>query len=102
MPQPIDPRRDGYVAIEDYTPGGTGISRLRNAFSQSRERCVRVAFVGDSYIEGDIFTQDVRSQLQDIYGGAGVGYVNMYSEFPGFRRSVRQSGSGWNVRVAGR
>ena len=26
----------------------------------------------------------------------------MYSEFPGFRRSVRQSGSGWNVRVAGR
>ncbi|MEZ3465224.1 GDSL-type esterase/lipase family protein [Muribaculum intestinale] len=102
MPQPIDPRRDGYVAIEDYTPGGTGISRLRDAFSQSRERCVRVAFVGDSYIEGDIFTQDVRSQLQDIYGGAGVGYVNMYSEFPGFRRSVRQSGSGWNVRVAGR
>ena len=73
MPQPIDPRRDGYVAIEDYTPGGTGISRLRDAFSQSRERCVRVAFVGDSYIEGDIFTQDVRSQLQDIYGGAGVG-----------------------------
>lgn len=102
LPQPIDPRRDGYVAIEDYTPDGAGISRLRNAFSRSRERCVRVAFVGDSYIEGDIFTQDVRSQLQDSYGGSGVGYVNMYSEFPGFRRSVRQSGSGWNVHVAGR
>ncbi|WP_295730838.1 GDSL-type esterase/lipase family protein [uncultured Muribaculum sp.] len=101
IPAPIDPMRDGYVAIEDYTAGGSGMVRLRAAFSQSRSRCVRLAFVGDSYIEGDIFTQDVRSLLQTSFGGSGVGYVNMYSEFPGFRRSVRQSGGGWSVSVAG-
>ena len=101
VPEPIDPRRDGYVMIEDYSADGSGIRRLRDAFARSRERCVRLAFVGDSYIEGDIFTQDVRALLQDSYGGSGVGYVNMYSEFPGFRRSVRQSGSGWSVSVAG-
>lgn len=101
VPEPIDPKREGYVAIEDYTSDGSGMARLRTAFSQSRNRCVRLAFVGDSYIEGDIFTQDVRSLLQTNFGGSGVGYVNMYSEFPGFRRSVRQSGGGWSVSVAG-
>ena len=39
----------------------------------------------------------MREKLQDQYGGCGVGYVNMYSEFPGFRRSITQSGSGWEV-----
>lgn len=101
VPEPVDPHRDGYVMIEDYSSDGSGIRRLRDAFACSRERCVRLAFVGDSYIEGDIFTQDVRALLQESYGGSGVGYVNMYSEFPGFRRSVRQSGSGWSVSVAG-
>ena len=100
IPPPVDPRRDGYVAIEDYS-GNEFLSKLRSAFAASRQRNVMIAFVGDSYIEGDIFTQDVRALLQDTYGGSGVGYVNMYSEFPGFRRSVRQSGSGWNVKVAG-
>jgi hypothetical protein len=102
LPPAIDPHRDGYIVIEDYTPGGNGIARLRAAFSHAGERCVRLAFVGDSYIEGDIFTQDVRAQLQEAYGGSGVGYINMYSEFPCFRRSVVQSGSGWNVSVAGK
>ena len=56
MPQPIDPRRDGYVAIEDYTPGGTGISRLRDAF---RKVVSAVCGLPSSVIlyRGDIFTQ---------------------------------------------
>lgn len=91
----IQPSRQGNdVVIEDYTPGGYGLVNLRNAIAAGR--VAHIAMVGDSYIEGDIFAQDLRDLMQQNYGGHGVGYVNMYSEFPGFRRSIRQSGgSGW-------
>ena len=62
---------------------------------------VRIAVVGDSYIEGDIFTQDLREKLQSRFGGSGVGYVSMHTDFPGFRRSVHQGGSGWNAHKHG-
>ena len=60
----------------------------------------RLSVVGDSYIEGDIFTQDLREKLQTAYGGEGVGYVSMHTDFPGFRRSVRQGGKGWKTHMA--
>ncbi|MGN0223103.1 MAG: GDSL-type esterase/lipase family protein [Muribaculaceae bacterium] len=92
------PRSGEVVLIEDYTFDGSGLRRLRAALSQAATRNVRIAVIGDSYIEGDIFTQDVRAALQSQYGGSGVGYMPAYCEFAGFRRSVRQSGSGWHER----
>lgn len=92
------PRRDEVVLIEDYTPDHSGLSRLKNALYAAQSRNVRIAVIGDSYIEGDIFTQNVREALQSQYGGCGVGYMPAYCEFAGFRRSVRQSGSGWHER----
>lgn len=91
------PRQGDIVIIEDYTVNGSALQNLRNAIENRSTlgRPVRIAFLGDSYIEGDIFTQHVREQLQDQYGGAGVGFVNMHSDFPGFRRSVRQNSKGW-------
>ena len=96
-PVPIDPHDGEIIVMEDYSPDGNGLKRFKSALAQAGNRVVRIAILGDSYIEGDIFTQDVREKLQDQYGGCGVGYVNMYSEFPGFRRSITQSGSGWEV-----
>lgn len=96
-PLPADfkaPEKDGVVLIEDYS-GGPQMNFLKTALRENKDRRVRIAVVGDSYIEGDIFTQDVRSLLQDTYGGSGVGYMAAFSEFPGFRQSVAQSGSGW-------
>lgn len=81
------------VVIEDYTESGEGLKNLRKSLHSGK--LSRIAVVGDSYIEGDIFTQDLRQMLQSYYGGAGVGYVNMHSEFPGFRKSIIQGGSGW-------
>lgn len=86
---------DGSVLIEDYSHDKSALRRFANALAQSHSRPVRIAVIGDSYIEGDIFTQDIRSLLQDKYGGSGVGYMAAFSNFPGFRRSVAQSGSGW-------
>lgn len=91
---PVKPSRVGeLVKVEDYTTLGVGFAHLKSALSSGR--LSRIAVVGDSYIEGDIFTQDLRELFQSKYGGEGVGYVNMHTDFPGFRRSVRQSGSGW-------
>lgn len=89
----------GVLPIEDYTVGESGLGRFKESIA--RGQLTRIAILGDSYIEGDIFSQDVRALLQQQYGGSGVGYVNMYSEFPGFRRSVNQSGSGWTAHLAG-
>ncbi len=106
LSQPIDtiiappkPSRNGdLVMIEDYTTDGVGLIQFRHAIESGS--LARVAVVGDSYIEGDIFTQDLREKLQTAYGGSGVGYMSMHSDFPGFRRSVRQGGKGWKTVMA--
>ncbi|MBD5354684.1 MAG: hypothetical protein HDR85_07255 [Bacteroides sp.] len=96
---PVKPSRVGeLVRIEDYTTLGVGLTHLKHAISSGT--LARIAVVGDSYIEGDIFTQDLRELFQDTYGGQGVGFVNMHTDFPGFRRSVKQSGSGWKTYTA--
>ncbi len=90
------PKIDGHVVVETYT-GRQPLERFRQALAQAGERVVRIGVLGDSFIEGDIFTQNLRAMLQQQYGGAGVGYVCMQSAMPGFRQSVRQSGRGWEV-----
>ncbi len=88
------------VIIEDYTTGEVGLYHLKRALADGR--LGRITVVGDSYIEGDIFTQDLREMLQTKFGGKGVGFVNMHSDFPGFRRSVKQGGQGWKEFAAGK
>ncbi|MCM1075874.1 MAG: hypothetical protein NC411_00765 [Bacteroides sp.] len=96
---PVKPSRVGeLVKVEDYTTIGVGFTNLKHSLESGS--IARIAVVGDSYIEGDIFTQDLRELFQEAYGGEGVGYVNMHSDFPGFRRSVKQSGSGWKTYTA--
>lgn len=48
----------------------------------------RIAYYGDSSIEGDLITQTVRDSLQRKFGGSGVGFVPIASHLKGFRRSV--------------
>lgn len=86
---------DGMVIIEDYTVGEVGLKNLKSALAQVDNRPVRIAVIGDSYIEGDILTMNIREALQNKYGGAGVGYMPVSSELTGFRTTVRQTCSGW-------
>jgi lysophospholipase L1-like esterase len=52
---------------------------------------VRIAYFGDSMIEGDLITGDLRNSLQTEFGGAGVGYVPINSITADFRGTIRQS-----------
>lgn len=99
---PIDsiPRKAGdIILIEDYAPQGDGLSHFKETIRQgaSLGRPVRIAFLGDSFIEADIFTQNIREALQSLYGGCGVGYMGLHSDFPGFRRSIAQKDNGWRT-----
>ncbi len=88
-------RIDGEMVIEDYTPYQVGLAATRAALARRATEPVRIAVIGDSYIEGDIFTQDIRRLLQEQYGGRGVGYVPAHSMVAGFRRTVSISDHGW-------
>lgn len=95
----VQPSRQGeQMVLEDYTETGQGLKKMRESLAAGG--VTRIAVIGDSYIEGDIFTQDLREMLQTEFGGTGVGYVNMHTDFPGFRRSVKQGGKGWKEFAA--
>lgn len=91
----INNRIDGNIIIEDYTTSNLGPRNLKNALASGRS--ARIAVIGDSYIEGDILTADIRRLLQDTYGGSGVGYMPASSNLTGFRQTVRQTCSGWTA-----
>jgi hypothetical protein len=51
---------------------------------------VRIAYFGDSIVEGDLITQDLRSSFQKAFGGSGTGYLPIASEVAHFRVTVGQ------------
>ncbi|MDR1644414.1 MAG: hypothetical protein LBS05_01115 [Tannerellaceae bacterium] len=83
--------------IEDYSPGHVGLRRFFAALRQSRTRPVRIAFMGDSFIEGDILVADFRSAMQQQFGGHGVGFVPLASTSPQYRPTVNQQTDGWKT-----
>ncbi|MCD8072738.1 MAG: hypothetical protein LUE10_06160 [Alistipes sp.] len=94
---------DNVTPIEDYSPDGE-IHRFCNLMeSESSRRNVRIAFLGDSFIEGDIITADVREQLQGLYGGQGVGFVAISSVTAEYRPTVKHTFRGWkDYQLAGK
>ena len=76
--------------LMDYSEGQSALRRLRAALREGHSRAVRIAFVGDSFIEGDILVDPFRKALQQTYGGGGVGYVPITSPVARFRQSIQQ------------
>ena len=76
--------------LMDYSEGQSALRHLRAALREGHSRAVRIAFVGDSFIEGDILVDPFRKALQQTYGGGGVGYVPLTSPVARFRQSIQQ------------
>ncbi len=93
----VKPRQHIAGSMEDYSENGDGLALFKRALAQRDVRPVRIAIIGDSYIEGDIFSMSIREKLQAKYGGRGVGYVTPHSETSAFRTSIRQSDKGWKA-----
>ncbi|MEG1562780.1 MAG: SGNH/GDSL hydrolase family protein [Bacteroides sp.] len=98
-PQFVDTCRTGMTCIEDYSDSTCrGLSSFYEALNriESEDRLVRIAVFGDSFIEADIFTADLRELLQRKFGGCGVGFVNVTTMTSGYRPTVRHKYAGWN------
>lgn len=95
----VDTCKAGMTCIEDYSDSTMrGMKHFYEALSQVKtmKRPVRIAYFGDSFIEADIFTADLREMLQNEFGGCGVGYVPVTSSISGYRPTVRHSFGGWS------
>lgn len=64
---------------------------------KKKKHKVRIAYFGDSMIEGDLISQDLRSNMQDSFGGYGVGLVPITSIVAGFRKTITHSFDGWKT-----
>lgn len=94
----VDTCRAGMTCIEDYSDSTLrGMTSFYRALDELavQPRPVRIAYFGDSFIEADILTADLREMLQKRYGGCGVGFVTITSMTSGFRPTVRHSFGGW-------
>ena len=85
------------VAIEQFAPADSGRLRAFYDTLPYARRPVRIAVLGDSFIEGDIVTADVRERMQDLYGGCGVGFVPFSSPIALYRATVRHTFDGWKT-----
>ncbi|MDR2469283.1 MAG: hypothetical protein LBD27_02230 [Tannerella sp.] len=87
------------VAVEDFSVGRKGLAHFFAALDSVdlMKRPVRVAFLGDSFIEGDILVADFRAKMQARFGGRGVGFVPVASEVEQYRPTVYQRSKGWQT-----
>ena len=92
----ILPADELIVPIEEFY-SGSGNSPMSELYEKllAGKSSVRVAFMGDSFVEGDILTADLRELMQDSFHGLGVGYAPVASPFTGFRQTIKTQSKGW-------
>jgi len=92
--QQIVLRNQDPATIIEFSKDSTGgLSCFFEALRKTKKnkRKIRVAYFGDSMIEGDLITQDLRRLLQEQFGGEGVGFVPITSIVAGFRQTIIHS-----------
>lgn len=114
IPKPIPPKRvaqasssttqkpkvkkphPGVTEIDDYGTAAPEMNHFYAALKNRKHlnRPVRIAYYGDSFIEGDILTCDLREMLQQKFGGVGPGWVDCGNTFIRNRRTISQQFSG--------
>lgn len=92
---PVNPCPIGFTCLEDFSPEKNALRFFFKALRNTNLTPVRIAFFGDSFIEGDILCASFRDTLQGLYGGHGVGYVPITSEAPQFRTTIQHEFENW-------
>lgn len=95
---PPAPVQEGsIVPIRDYSPDGAMLHGFSGKLASvgNMRRPLRIGFMGDSFIEGDLLTSDFRELMQNRYGGGGVGFVPITSQVAGFRQTVGHKFGKW-------
>lgn len=94
-PQPAPQKKTGErvpaipkVTVDSTTDSRVFLQRFYASLAEAGERKIRVLHYGDSQIEEDRLTQQIRESLQSRYGGAGVGLMPLAQTIPSL--TVRQ------------
>jgi len=80
---PAAPTEPNLPGLENF------VAALRQTKATGRQ--TRIAYFGDSMIEGDMITGELRNLLQRAFGGSGVGFVPVNSITADFRETILQS-----------
>lgn len=67
------------------------LSYFFDALKNIKSKPVRIAHYGDSIIEGDLITADIREALQKKYGGNAVGWLGIVSQDINFRITTKHT-----------
>jgi hypothetical protein len=97
IPEKKDLCPKGITCLEDFSENHQSLSKFFKALRNVQNHPVRIAFFGDSFIEGDILCANFRDTLQRIFGGRGVGYVPITSEVAQYRTTIQHTFSGWKT-----
>lgn len=103
MMHPLKALKEDNHVIIDYSSNSThGMQMFFKALDKRKQmdRPVRIAYYGDSYVEGDILTCDLRQLFQDKFGGSGVGWIDCGSTTNSARPTVSQRTSGFESFAA--
>lgn len=98
-PKQVKPKKKCHPTItclEDFS-GGTNMPFFLRSLSKTKSEAVRVAFFGDSFIEGDLLCGSFRDTLQQVLGGRGVGFVPITSEVAQFRTTIQHQFENWET-----
>ncbi len=83
------------VAVEDGENEESAAGGMSRFFQKlfnleaTKKGSVRVAYFGDSMIEGDLIVQDIRKGYQKKFGGQGVGFVPVSGLTPYLGTTIR-------------
>lgn len=80
-----------FPPAEEISGNTAMLKKFVGALGQSKTKKIRIAHFGDSVIEGDLITADLRKNLQTKYGGHGVGFVAINSMDIAFRTTTKLS-----------
>lgn len=66
----------------------SGLMKKLRELKQGTKRKIRIAYFGDSVIEGDLLTQTLRKLFQEQFGGCGVGFIPVSCISSKFRQTA--------------
>lgn len=67
------------------------LSYFLKALKNAKTEKVRIGLWGDSIIEGDVITENLRDYLQKMFGGNGIGFVSMVADDYRMRKTIDQT-----------
>lgn len=91
----LDTLRRKINYLDNYeTDGSHALDRFFASLGITADSVVHIWYYGDSQIEGDRITQDLRILLQQKFGGNGQGFVP-FDDVASYRSLDLKTGKGW-------